>query len=362
VGPGLAPHLFGTVLPQASDASLQAYGARVTEALGGKDWSLMLSRAERHFELHGRVMAFFEPLFRRIGYPTGSMTIEVIVGRYPKQPFLIHQDLMLESFYAPVIGGKRLWLWDPAYWSKKGFDLPPPLAELNEKQRADGTVLELSAGDIAYWPADWWHTAETPEFSCTLGISWKRAEDGQTAMINLALGRLQELVLARLPERNVDRLDAPAESSGPNAHGLPTDFLRIAAAMREASSDIVPELEDWWLAIRSNHGTRTRAQVELGEAVSDDAIVRRSPWAQILWRERDGELLIAARGARWSCPSHPAMIEMLEALRASKTVSIGDVIEKLDDESEDGLDGDTVCELAWSLVQAKVLLLDEPAD
>jgi hypothetical protein len=149
-------------LPRESDETLDGYGARVREAFGGR-FCLRLPLAERHdFVFAGLTDALFAELERALGRAARRESV-IFVGDYDFTPVGVHTD-PVPIIQAVVSGQKRAHFWNPGTWNREPRDPGEPRRFLS-----DATTIELSGGDMVYWPAGEYHVFECDRLS--VGVS-----------------------------------------------------------------------------------------------------------------------------------------------------------------------------------------------
>lgn len=346
-------------LPTEHDASWTAYSERVEALGGGRDWCLIINDPPRYTPLFDATCAtFFQPLLEEVGVPLRQYSTELFVGRYGRTPFEIHTDPGLESFYCVLQGSKRLWFWEPDHWTRRDFDYPPALDRLSPDDRGAATIHALEAGDLLYWPADYWHIGETPSFAVSLGVSLIRPTPQQAG------NRLRQLVLAalrRVAEPCVAEPYLPMASREPWKL-VPADLLTEASRIRNAAQWLEDEVQSFWLTLCTNRGSfdsmapGSEMYPSVDEIADPTWDVALEPNVVLAWR-RDchGTLVVSARGARWDCVDAPEIIALLQRLRAGDTVSLPECLRSLPESDPSVLDQSDVLHLVASMFSAKVL-------
>jgi ribosomal protein L28 len=160
------------------------------------------------------------------------------------------------------------------------------------KYRKDAIVLDAEAGDLIYWPSEYWHVSEP------------RSEDF-SAMLSLGLFRPAVIGTALQPLSHAAMLSQ-----------------RIAAAAKRA--DAAQELR-WITGFGFERGgpllERPRGSLR---TIPKEITVRKIPGHRILWKPnvaRD-RMLVAANGHSITLPQSAALIQLLEQLSSGGSATI----------------------------------------
>ncbi len=165
---GLLKAGIGRLLPAAADRDLEAYQARVTDQLGGRRFSLVTNsvRSESREHFH-RVKAFTRGLFELIGKDAGWLGADIFLSNTLQTAFGVHRDSASNLSYI-VSGRKRMLVWPlEVFADRRDVRCAGPkknvfLDDLDyEACRGRATVLEGGPGEMLYWPASFWHVAES---------------------------------------------------------------------------------------------------------------------------------------------------------------------------------------------------------
>ncbi|HZN36649.1 MAG TPA: cupin-like domain-containing protein [Pirellulaceae bacterium] len=165
---GLLKSDIGRLLPAAADRDIAAYQARVTDQLGGRRFSLVTNSVRRESREHlKRVKAFTRGLIKLIGQDAGWLGADIFLSNTLKTAFGVHRD-SASNFSYIVSGRKRMLVWPcEVFACRRDLRCAGPkknvfLDDVNcEPYRDQAIVLEGGAGDMLYWPASYWHVAES---------------------------------------------------------------------------------------------------------------------------------------------------------------------------------------------------------
>jgi hypothetical protein len=157
-------------LPRPQDASLAAFETRMTGSWP-QDWYLYIPDGIQRYDgsVWERAVEILLPALRlHGGLPSGGMMLDLFYGRYSSTPTGIHLDSS-DNLAFVVRGPKRLLFWSPELFTAK---LASPPVNPSHQQALTGrfndyldtaTVVEADAGDVIYWPKEWWHIGVSPD-------------------------------------------------------------------------------------------------------------------------------------------------------------------------------------------------------
>jgi hypothetical protein len=161
----------GDVLPRATDESLDAFEQRIAP-VWKRDWYLYIPDGMQQYdgELWERAIELLMPAMRRHGgLPAGGMTLDLFYGKYQSTPTGIHLDSS-DSFAFITRGPKRLLYWPPDRFVAK-FASPPRSPSHQQALTGryadyldDAIVIDADAGDVIYWPKDFWHIGASADW------------------------------------------------------------------------------------------------------------------------------------------------------------------------------------------------------
>jgi 50S ribosomal protein L16 3-hydroxylase len=312
---GVKCPLDETLLPNTSDVTLNDYVARMEATLNGREFTLLVANPHL-FDPHLRSAArrFLRGLYPYTGMPCGGVDTGIFVGRYGKTPFGVHRGQMSVVTF-PTVGAKSFRLW-PRGYGELHMDLEDSL----QYDKHLGASIEIVAhpGDVIYWPADFWHIAETsPGYTATwnIGFWWDRPA------LARVLVRLSEQ-LSTLPDASVSLSSTPAV--GMEAH-LPSQLKAALAAVHQAATDQKLEralLLDW-LALISGDGFREIPDLcllDTSPQAAGDLYV--DPLARVKCaRLPDGDLAIGVNGHLFVTEDSPVLRAALEEISRNRIPS-----------------------------------------
>jgi len=165
-------------LPTASDTSWDSYLRRLGDQTGAPDWGLCLTDPQlSSARIFRRLLTFLDSLFQTIGMPCGGCSPDLFMMNHKASFFKLHKDVQ-DVFTFVISGWRRFLLWPfDTFSTVAGMEPhqsrePRLLIDIDhEAYRSQATVLEGTAGDLLYWPAEWWHVGESNgERAVTLAV------------------------------------------------------------------------------------------------------------------------------------------------------------------------------------------------
>jgi len=232
---------------KAEDASLSGYISRLAALAGEREFTVLLPNPHRYDStVRARVREFVSVLAKYSGIPCGGFDSGIFLGRYGKTPFGVHRGQMSVLTF-PVLGTKRFLTW-PRSYGERHVDIQDSLSY--EHHLPTSSVLAAKPGDIAYWPADYWHIADGPiaaSAALNIGLWWDRP--ALDVSLRVFAESLSNDDGAEPDARECFNRDASQGSSA-----LEQALARIARAAQSATTRAQIELR--WLSMLSAFGMR----------------------------------------------------------------------------------------------------------
>jgi hypothetical protein len=240
--------------------------------------------------------AFIQDARHCIHFPVARAFLDLFYGRYSSNFTGLHKDTQ-EIFAFVVRGQKRMLAWPFDYFLSRSKEVSAGDRYFNKrlkidhrKYRQDAIVLDAEAGDLIYWPSDFWHVAES------------RSENF-SAM--LSLGILQ------------------------TTSGL-SDAGRLLNPSAPVSQDLSEVVEDAGAARRLRWLTGFGFEIggpilDAGRSDAKTAITLvKNPSGLIYWKVLTNEkrILVAASGHSITLSYSSRVLEFLQKLAAGETVSL----------------------------------------
>lgn len=248
---------------------------------------------------------------RSLDFPISRAVVDLFFGNYQRSFLGLHKDTQ-EIFGFVVRGEKTILAWPFDYFVERVKGVTPaswyfqvPLRIDYRKYRKDAIVLHAKAGDVLYWPRDYWHVAEARggEFSTMLSLG---------LFLSHHVGGKRGDDLARFREK----LLLPAPDGAPLRSGEMSDESRGAQGTRR-------------LRWASGHGFLYGGPMQGGlpsPPASDGPArtARKKRAALLLWRVNRARtrVLVTANGRLTTVNHSRAMGALLEALARGEKVEV----------------------------------------
>lgn len=308
-------------IPETSDLAAADYVDRMVQKLNGQGFGLVISQFQAHeARLWQRVRTFLSNLSAELA---AQPWVEIVsfLGNYDKTPFGIHRD-EVSVFLFVVEGRKRIYLWPPGHFSNSD---DVRLESDFERLRRDAVVLEAEAGEVIFWPANFWHVGESV--------------GGLSLSISIALGPLRpaEIVLNSLLTELKERLEPSlAEGKFPSSPAEAQRSIKLMskmskraiAALRKTSSDpkLAQSLRNLWLNLMTG-GSEYVPPPLPWRVLTDDIVIKGYPKRPILWMaDTDDDVVCSAQGHSFTIPEDPSIIRMFKRLNGGEAARVGDLI------------------------------------
>lgn len=299
----------GRHLPERADGSAAGWARRVTGLLGGRTFGLVVEDVQAYYPaLWLRLRDALGGLLARTGLPALAKAT-VFLGNYESTPFGLHRGSSGNLMFV-VEGPKRMRTWPDAYFRGKE-DYTYRLDY--HAHDPHSIVLDAEAGDVIYWPSDYWHVGE-------------RVGEGMSSAVSVALF--------------MDR--DPAEELLARARPFVRRHVRMAegpeAALANAAAD--PAFARELRAAALRHATAlgfARPPAPLPPTVlGDDEVVRGSREHPVRWTDLGGgTLAVAACGHAFGLTASPLARALLERLADGGPHRVGDLARDFSGVSDD---------------------------
>ncbi|PYC87411.1 hypothetical protein C7C46_04850 [Streptomyces tateyamensis] len=302
------PPDLGRLLPAAAEPDFAGYAARVSAELG-RDWSFVLNSAQ----------AFSPELYRLArevllrlrgtadGLPAGLSDCFLVGGSYATGPTRIHKDTA-DVFLYVAQGVKTMLLWPyEVLVDQAPPDSDPehnfvPLKVTPDEIAAEPLRLTGGPGEVLYWPASYWHCAESDgRPSLSLHLATHRYRDLAPVWAGAFAGAGIGADLPPHWEVSERALGGETLMFGQQTAAAATSAVHQWSLARHSTANfqILPDLSP-----RSgSEPTARRARA-----------VQRFPVSWAVDAGQPEELIVAANGLSLRVASQPATIELLTAL------------------------------------------------
>ncbi len=295
-------------LPVSKDKSLNGYHQRMSKIYD--DYCLVCDElSQGSGEKWQSICEFLLPLYEKVGIPNKYAEIGLYLGNYKKTPFGVHVD-GCGVFSFPVVGTKHFRIWDPKFVEKN-----PDLKESFNYQSYNkhSQLLKVGVGDMAYWPSQAWHIAESDgSFSATWSIGLWLDES------------FSEVVLKNLKSVITDNHKTARLSKSQGSEKLPEQYLHTISLLKNLSPE---ELEDTfmrsWLITKSKMGFKSARLPRLNTKLSRKDKVRLVFKDAILWTELNNKkYCIAANGNLSEVAKTVTTTKLLQTISSGKEIAV----------------------------------------
>ena len=183
------------LVPRDSDAGLEAFCRRV-DAQDAQDWYLYQGDGVQQWNgaLWHRAAELVRPILGRMGeLPPGGIRFELFLGRYSRTVTGVHRD-EADGLAFVTLGPKRLYFWPrdafEDHWaSPEGTHFQTGVWNF-EKHLDRAIAVEAEAGDVVYWPREYYHIGAAPDHwsaMVTLSMWWHTSAQRAVKMVTDAI-------------------------------------------------------------------------------------------------------------------------------------------------------------------------------
>ncbi len=354
VNPGYAAEYY----PDHDDTDLADYIRRVSAA-SRTGFSLVVNSVQQYsFELWCRARDFLSRLYADAGaLPGGVSDCHIIAGRYQEAPTRVHKDTA-DVFTCVLTGEKQMWVWpydafacsQDARFTQVNLDVDYRLST------GRGDCLHGGPGDILYWPATYWHCAESdgrPHATLHLA-SYRDGNPLRTAHHLLAAATTRALAGHWVTDRPYPTGTEPIE---------PIDSEQAFGELR-AILDSAELRDQWhakWLKRLSSGNFEVVPPLAARADLGPDDPVRAEPAHPILINTRPGgdRTHIAANGHVFTLPVAPSLHGVLAHLNSGRTITARQLKAA---QSDQRIGLEPLCALLGLLLRARALVRTDTGD
>jgi len=281
-------------LPSPRDRSVDGYVARMTRALGGRRFCLVLNHLQVFDPaLWLRLRELMGGLRDRLGLAAGSVDLAAFIGTYRCTPFGVHRD-QADTMAVVVAGRKRFRFWPGPRFAAGG---PIQNSVRYGHVLGSATTVHAGPGDLVYWPASAWHIAEsTPPYSISLSIPVLHADGGRADVYGNLVQHLHDSLLATGGGRTTVPVRGHGASRAARAGSLVTSVRRT---LRRAASEpqLAGRMRAALLRAVSAGGFLAVPPPAPRVALRDEWVLRGDPRHPVVWtRAGRRRLLCGANG------------------------------------------------------------------
>jgi len=339
-------------LPRRSDGSVAGYLDRLDRELG--QVGLLVNELQAvHPAVWLRSIDFLRALYARVGMPAGYALLDIFSGSYTKGFFGVHKDDQ-DVFTIVLEGKKRLLVWPfEALADLPGAEGAEPwnvhdLSHVDiEAHRATATVLEGEPGDLLYWPASYWHVAETAgkrEQVTTLSLGLRRHPD-PTSGIALTMKELVD------EERSAFSEWLPHPSLGGCDVATAMDRARNATRCMVESPAFADRHDVRLLERLTAFGFREVPDPLPAEPLEPTAVLCATSEQPVSWLRTGDDILWSAHGYAFRFPYHSGLERLFSRVCQGREEQVAEWIRAATGDSASGLPPDAVLHVIGMLLR-----------
>ncbi|HET7216335.1 MAG TPA: hypothetical protein VFL79_22295 [Terriglobia bacterium] len=289
--------------PAKPDGSFHAYARRLETEMGAKQYLFFLEDIHRYsVPIWLRACKMLKQLFAHTGLPASHATVELFAGKYTRTSGGVHRELC-SNFQYVVHGDKTMKVWDPDVFDPSQCYLKRPNGEQYLPDDAAqgkehlGDAVTARPTQTMYWPARYWHTGESPEFTISLTIALYMENNMADTTLELLRERLMQRSAMNRVSYSLPFTDRPFGENGAALPLNPHTPAYEAIQQEIRSGDLRECLEDAWYKRASALGFEwTPYPLEEKPALqSGSSVVMQAP-AGIFHRPTAGGTRVFANG------------------------------------------------------------------
>lgn len=316
-------------LPTLADRDFAGYVARLQREPRFERFGLFLNRPHQDPLFWLPVREVLTALLRHVELPAASLNTDAFIGNYQRTTFGAHRD-RLDNLLFMVTGRRTMRLWShEAFCAAMGDCDADQTFQDYSRALPNAETFTLEAGDLLYWPADYWHVGEgddKPSISFNLDFPIPDGGDCMPIVVERAVDQLVQAaavpesvpqraafcavpgaipeVLLRI-ERSVERVRA-ALGSADFEHAVSEQYLRwlTAGGFNHVPAPLAPAPVD----------ARAFVQIEPRHPIRTVAI---------------GDLLVAAAcGHAVRAPACEALAQLIDELNQGLPLQVADLYQR----------------------------------
>ena len=298
--------------PRPEDTSLSAYTERLKPKLGADRFGVFIKdfQLELGWDFWRRMRQFVRQVYGFAGVPSLNAEVDLFVGNYEMTLNGIHIDFA-DVFYFVTEGTKRMRLWP--YEVFRGN--PPKMALKDYAQYIpQSTLLEANAGDLLYWPASYWHVAESdgePASSLSLALYYQHS----------ILSHADRLLTAELSGTRPELFKRPSVAFDDARMPRELEHLCDLVERKPRALRLRERATEMWLKRLTGLGFDAVPPPTRTEEIPPGERLRADPEFPALFKRVHDELILSANGLSLSLPYHPDLPKVLRRVNSGAPFS-----------------------------------------
>ena len=312
-------------VPRAEDPTFEAWLSRLAAEHGEREWGFNLSNPQAWSgPVFRRLLSFLDRLYRKTGFARGGAVPDLFFMNHARSFFGLHKDA--QDVITFVISGTRrylLWPFD-AFAAEAGLAADAGLAPSRlpdvdwTRHRERAVVVEAEAGDVLYWPAEWWHAGEStgaPGLTIAVGIVHFANPLRHVARAAEAIGQLVAKETAPLPAPDGSGFEATVDAD--------LDWTRRLASDDALAEELRRDVRAWV----TRAGLPKIPAVRAGLPVPRDGdTVTLTSRSALAFRRENGVIRCWAAGRDLVVPERAGLVAMLERLTSGGVFVVGELV------------------------------------
>ena len=313
--------------PNAGDGSMRTYLERLARETNSPDYGLIVNNFQAlDARIWQRYSRFAGAVYRKTGIPCGGAMVDLFCGNYVATPFRFHKDAQ-DVFTFVIEGRKRFLVWpfglkdapsdEDSVWrstSIPGLDY--------ESIRHEAITLEAGVGDVIYWPASYWHVAESDgDFSMTLPIGFFVHHPVRNRFLADSIDAIMPV-----KETNAGQFEWYAhfdESTQTDASGAERLANEQLETLRDNSRRIQVELQSNWLCWMTRHGFPSAPPpVERAALKDEDVIQSAVPHPALFFAVDEMWIRVCAAGRAFTLPRDSSLLDLIRIVNAGEPIAV----------------------------------------
>ncbi|MDY7230453.1 JmjC domain-containing protein [Hyalangium rubrum] len=306
----------------SNDASIEDYTRRVTEALNGRGFAVVLNKAHTwDIGLWRQARGFVKGLYSEIGVPESTDAV-IWYSRTEVTGFGVHED-PIDNLLVMLDGRKRFRMWAPEVLQRH----PHLVGHAGyESILGEAQTFDLEPGDVLYIPQGYYHVSEAGsepalQLSILMAVHkhyWiESIQRDATKLIDSRLSKVEKS--QTIPSFQPDKARRSPE--------MPENLNTMLEAFESIGTDLRLAVSRKWLARLSGLGLEAAPKQEPRE-LKDTDTVWVDPSEPVLFQVQEGQLLGAIYGHSFAVQAHPKLVELFRDLNSGQKYKVRELIKK----------------------------------
>lgn len=317
-------------LPLPADGSLTNYLQRIRGKVDNRSFALVTNKFHLHQpNLWLCLRQIFYEFYLLVGIPEDTV-VAAFVGNYATTPFGVHTDSD-STFYFILKGHKRVHLWPYEFAKEHNAPWPQRVAGGSTdylRYLDEAITLEGNPGDLLYWPAHYWHVAESDDCdSVTLSIGMPKPSSCFVGDM------LAEKIRERIPNYTEMMHSVLMSPAMYDKLVLPAPIVRAKKEYENTLSNMNDDLQEHWLNRISSLGYRYVPTPRTWVSLLDHDWLTAIPGSLVCFQRAEQEFLCSSLGHSFRLPYHPKLKDLLNCIAKGGRWQVIELFKKYTDEA-----------------------------